>query len=121
MCQCWLDQIERQAFALLKPETMNPMESNWFKCKFTKNDLDGKKVAYRIPIGSRGKIGRFEVRENSNGELQVKIEFVTIKDGVMSGERTLLSQDLIDRIDRNSDAKIPADFIVREILPHAPR
>ena len=86
---------------------------SWFTCKFTKKELDGKKVAFKFPNESRGQIGDFQVQESADGRLFIEVHcFGTTNTGALMMTKAAFAQDWIDKIERNTDTKIPADFIV---------
>jgi len=86
---------------------------NWFTSKFTKLDLDGKSAAFKFPNEAIGKIGKFHVRDNAAGKLWVEIHYSGVTgDGRIAAGKMAIAQDWIDKIERNTDTKIPADFII---------
>jgi hypothetical protein len=87
---------------------------NWFKSKFTKTDLHGKKVAFKMPHDGKDAIDDFHVIENPEGLLFIEVNcvFYDHKTREVMVMTFAFAQDWIDKIERNTDAKIQADFIV---------
>jgi hypothetical protein len=89
------------------------MNQSWFKCKFKKAELDGRKIAFHVPGEKIGRIGLLHVSENPSGELFIEILWGGInRDGQMEGGKMAIAQDWIDRIQKNSTPQIPAEFII---------
>jgi hypothetical protein len=89
------------------------MAQQWFKCKFTKAELDGKTVAFKLPNMNPGRIGNFRVQENVQGELWIEIHAGGVTpQGTIEAFKVAIAQDFIDRIQINSNPKIPSDFII---------
>jgi hypothetical protein len=91
----------------------NMKNHSWFKCKFTKAQLSGKKIAFHVPGDKIVKIGELMVRDNPCGELFIQIQWVGLaQDGSFDGIKMPIGQNWIHRIQVNSDSQIPADFII---------
>jgi hypothetical protein len=84
----------------------------YFKSKFKAGELNDKKLAFKIPTEQVGKIGDMKVQANSDGDIFVEIIYGSITGGRITGGKIALGQDMVDRIEKNSNAKIPADFII---------
>ena len=101
-------------FGIVRPHYVFMQNTqSWFTSKFTKLELDGKSVAFMLPNEARGKIGKFHVRENAEGKLWIEIHYGGVtREGMIEAGKMAIAQDWIDKIARNLDTKIPADFII---------
>ena len=87
--------------------------TNWVRSQWSREDLDGKTVEFRLPIqnGFAQGIGQFVVRKNPDGMLAVDVE--TDEQGRHWAERIQiryhLQQTAVERISRHQD-KSRAEF-----------
>ncbi len=94
---------------------MTPTDTIWVKSARSQDDLDHKRVEFRIPVhgGTVHGLGEFWVRKNPAGLLSV--DAVTDVQGRNGAERIQtryhLPQAAVDRIVKHPDSKV-ADFLV---------
>jgi hypothetical protein len=80
--------------------------------QFSKSDLDGKMIAFMLPNKKRGNIGKLHVITSTNGSLFTEIHYTSMEDGETITDGKLNAQDLLSRIETNSNPNIKADFII---------
>jgi len=86
------------------------METLWISSKWTKDDLHGKSVEFRIPLrgGTVHGVGEFWVRRNPRGLLAIDV--VTDEPGRNWAQRMLRSYKVpqagADRIKRHPDSTV---------------
>lgn len=85
-----------------------PADDGWVTSKFTKNQIDGKKVCFSIPGQTQRLCGHFRVQQNPAGKLHVIIEH---SDGTAPGKpkQFVVTQDLMNQLEA---LKQPVDFLL---------
>src|SRR4051812_29392804 len=99
---------------------------NYCSSKFRKSDLHGKKVALHLPPEltegkSIGVIANMRVDENTQGEVWIIVDYGFTEGGQIIAGKMELGQDWVEKLNRNGDPKIPAEFIIPKFTSYPMR
>jgi hypothetical protein len=80
------------------------MTYDWFQSRFTASDLNGKSVAFRVPLEQGGILegeGRFNANQDARGWIRVAIDYIKMTQQGAFGARVFVPTEAAESIVRN--------------------
>jgi hypothetical protein len=92
-------------------------QQGWCTTSFSKEELDGKKIFFTMPSDKEYYTGHMHVTAgNAGGQFQIEIDYGRpLADGTAVSNIMSIDQPWLDKLARNSDPNIIAEFIIHPL------